>query len=71
MSKKSKHGTVSTQVDNGRLRLVFTCPIQRKRKYLYLGLPDSNINRIAANQKALQIQADIASKNYDPTLTQI
>lgn len=70
MQKRSKspHGTVSVQSFKSRLRLVWTCPVNRKRKYLYLALPDSHVNRIAAQQKALQIQGDIGTGNYDVTL---
>jgi integrase len=67
-SPKSPHRTVSVQQYKGRLRLIWTCPVERKRRYLYLSLPDSAINRNAAKQKALFIQNDIGSGNYDPTL---
>jgi integrase len=65
---KSPHGTVSVQQYKERLRLIWTCPVEHKRRYLYLGLPDSAINRRAAQQKALFIQNDMGSGNYDPTL---
>jgi hypothetical protein len=44
--------------------LVWTCPINHKRIYLALGLPDSAINRNAAQQKALFIQNDISVKMH-------
>jgi integrase len=65
---KSPHGTVTVQVYKARIRLVWTCPVNRKRIYLALSLPDSAINRNAAQQKALFIQNDMGSGNYDPTL---
>jgi hypothetical protein len=65
---KSPHGTVTVQVYKDRIRLVWTCPVNRKRIYLALGLSDSAINRNAAQQKALFIQNDMGSGNYDPTL---
>jgi integrase len=65
---KSPHGTVTVQAYKDRIRLVWTCPVNRKRIYLALGLPDSAINRNAAQQKALFIQNDIGSGNYDPTV---
>ncbi|NJK38337.1 MAG: DUF3596 domain-containing protein [Oscillatoriales cyanobacterium RM2_1_1] len=39
-----------------------------KRHYLYLGVPDSPTNRTVAAKKAAQIQLDMASENFDPTL---
>jgi integrase len=67
-SPKSPHGTISVQQYKERLRLIWTCPVEHKRRYLYLGLPDSAINRRAAQQKASFIQNDMGSENYDPTL---
>jgi len=63
---KAPKGTVSVQVFKERLRLCWS--YQGKRYFFYVGLPDSKINRIAAEQKALQIQGDMATGNFDPTL---
>lgn len=52
--------------DKGWLRLRWT--YQGKRYALTLGLPDSNLNRTVAPQKAHQIELDIASGHFDPSL---
>ena len=59
-------GLVKIENDNGRLRLRFT--YRGDRKSIAVGLPDSAINRIVAQQKATQIELDIASGNFDVTL---
>lgn len=41
----------------------------KKRFWLYIGLPDSIANRKAASMKASQIELDMASGNFDPSLT--
>lgn len=64
--KKAAKGTVVIQVFKERLRLVWSYALQRY--FLYLGLPDSKINRLHADQKARQIEGDIATGNFDTTL---
>ena len=59
-------GSVSVEVFKNRLRLVWWW--QGKRFYLYVGLPDTQANRKAAEIKARQIELDIASGNFDPSL---
>ncbi|WP_322746150.1 Arm DNA-binding domain-containing protein [Nostoc sp. LEGE 06077] len=51
---------------NSRLQLRFR--YGGKRYYLSLGLSDIKINRKAAEAKKNQIELDIASGNFDPTL---
>ncbi len=66
-SKSSaEQGFVSIENHQGRLRLRFR--YEGKRQALAIGLPDSAVNRIVARQKASQIELDIASGNFDPTL---
>ena len=64
--KKAAKGTVVIQVFKERLRLVWS--YAQRRYFLYLGLPDSKINRLYADQKARQIEGDIATGNFDSTL---
>jgi integrase len=64
--KKEAKGTVKLESDKGWLRLRFTHT--GKRRAFALGLPDTNINRKFAEQKARQIELDIISGNFDPTL---
>ncbi|GFE70052.1 tyrosine-type recombinase/integrase [Chroococcus sp. FPU101] len=64
--RKTSKGDVSVQVDKDRLRLYWR--FQGKPCFLYLGLPDSKINRSVAQAKAHQITIDLATGNYDPTL---
>jgi integrase len=64
--KKAAKGTVVVQVFKERLRLVWS--YAAKRYFLYLGFPDGKTNRIVAGQKARQIEGDIATGNFDPTL---
>ncbi|MDX2231341.1 MAG: DUF3596 domain-containing protein [Leptolyngbyaceae cyanobacterium bins.349] len=63
---KNPKGTVSVLVSNGRLQLRFR--FAGDRQYISLGLPDTPTNRKAAEQKKAQIELDIASGNFDPTL---
>lgn len=66
LRKKAPKGNVSVQVFKDRLRLCWSyC---RKRYFLYMGLPDSKVNRIVAQQKAKQIEGDMATGNFDLTL---
>jgi len=62
----SKSDIVKVENDDGRLRLRFTHA--GKRYSMAIGLPDSKINQAVAQQKATQIELDIASGNFDPTL---
>lgn len=57
---------VKVENDDGRLRLRWTH--EGKRYSLALGLPDSTLNRGHAWQVALQIEGDIVTHNFDPTL---
>ena len=63
---KEPKGSVSIIDSNNRLQLRFR--YGGKRYYLSLGLPDTKINRKAAEAKKNQIELDIASGNFDPTL---
>lgn len=59
-------GEVRVEAYSGRLRLRWS---HRGRRYcLSIGLPDSVINRKVAAQKAQQIELDILSENFDPSL---
>ncbi|MBE9171198.1 tyrosine-type recombinase/integrase [Pleurocapsales cyanobacterium LEGE 06147] len=62
-------GTRFVRVENanGRLRLRFT--YSGRRYVVAVGLPDSKVNRLVAQQKAAQIELDIASGNFDATLS--
>ena len=64
--KRKAKGTIKIESDKGWLRLRFTHA--GKRRAFALGLPDSNINRKFAEQKAKQIELDILSGNFDTTL---
>lgn len=57
---------VKVENDDGRLRLRFT--YGGKRYAIALGLPDSQVNYTVAHQKSTQIELDIVSGNFDPTL---
>lgn len=59
---------VSVNSNGGRLRLVFTPPGSRRRKFLYLGMNDTPLNRSMAQSTALQLEGDIVTGNYDATL---
>jgi integrase len=64
--KKTPKGVCAVQLDKDRLRLYWRH--EGRKCFLYLGLPDSKINRTVAEQKASQITIDLATGNYDPTL---
>ena len=64
--KKAAKGTVVVQVFRERLRLCWS--FSGKRYFLYIGLPNSKVNKIVAEQKAKQIAGDMATGNFDPTL---
>jgi integrase len=57
---------VAVQTIRSRLRLVWSCG--GKRYFLYLNLPDSKVNRLVAQQRAKQIEGDIATGNFDESL---
>ena len=60
-------GTVNIEIFKDRLRLAWSW--QGKRFWLYIGLPDTTANRKVAEIKARTIELDIASNNFDPSLT--
>jgi integrase len=64
-SKASK-GTVKVKNSNDRLQLVFS--YGGKRHYLSTGFTDTDSHRKLAEMKARQIELDILSGNFDPTL---
>lgn len=63
---KSIKGQVSVVVSHTRLQLRFRHG--GKRHTLSIGLPDTTVNRKAAEAKARQIELDIVSGNFDSTL---
>jgi hypothetical protein len=63
---RAKKGTVQIKVSNDRLQLVFSR--QGQRYYLSTGLAESPVNRKAAERKAKQIELDLVSGNFDPSL---
>ena len=63
---KASKGSVVVQNFRDRLRLCWTyCG---KRYYLYVGLADTPTNRKVAELRARQIELDMISSNFDPTL---
>jgi len=63
---RTPKGKVKVESFKGRLRLCWSW--QGRRFFLYVGLPDTQINRKAAAGTANQIELDIASNNFDPSL---
>lgn len=62
-------GTVAVSSVRGMLRIQIPRHLfGGQQKYLYLNLPDTAINRAAAEQKAMAIAADIAFERFDFTL---
>ena len=59
---------VSVNVNSNRLRLVFKPPGSKSRKFLYLGMADTPLNRTIAEKIARQIEGDIVTDNFDPSL---
>ena len=59
---------VLVNLNGNRLRLVFRPPGSSKRKFLYLGMEDTPLNRTVAEGIAKQIEGDIVTNNFDPTL---
>lgn len=67
---KAQKGTVTVNVLRGRLRLQLPRQLYGGvQKYFSLGIPDSDRNRKFAELKAKQIEVDILSGVFDPTLT--
>jgi integrase len=64
--RKASKGTVQIKNSNERLQLVFS--YTGKRHYLSTGFTDTPANRKLAEMKARQIELDILSGNFDPTL---
>jgi integrase len=68
-SNKSPKGTVGIESFQGRIRLRLPRQLfDGKQKYLSLGLPDTILNRKAAEAKAKLIESDIALERFDHTL---
>lgn len=66
---KAKSGSVVLTVDRGKLRIQFPRALfDGQQKYLALGLPDTPINRAAAEARVKQIESDIAFDRFDHTL---
>jgi integrase len=66
---KSAKGTVGIESFRERLRLRLPRQLfDGKQKYLYLGLPDTILNRKAAEAKVKLIESDIAMERFDATL---
>ncbi|MEL6462084.1 MAG: tyrosine-type recombinase/integrase [Cyanobacteria bacterium J06621_15] len=65
--RKSSKGTVQIKISHERLQLVFR--FAGKRYYLSTGFSDTVANRKLAEMKAKQIELDMLSGNFDPTLT--
>lgn len=59
---------VAISASNGRLRIGFRKPGDKKRSFLYLGLNDNAFNRAVAERARLQIEQDLITGNFDPTL---
>jgi integrase len=68
-SNKSPKGTVGIESFQGRIRLRLPRQLfDGKQKYLSLGLPNTILNRKAAEAKAKLIENDIALERFDHTL---
>jgi integrase len=66
---KAPKGSVGLESFQGRLRLRLPRQIYSgKQKYLTLGLADSPENRTSAERQARQIELDLITGNFDPTL---
>jgi integrase len=63
---KTKRGAVAVENLNGMLRLRWS--YGGTRHCISLGFPDTKVNRLPAKEKASQIEGDIATGNFDPTL---
>ena len=60
-------GSVSVGNARGKLRIYWT--FDRKRYFIHTGMPDTAVNRLVAESKAKQIEADCATGNFDKTLS--
>lgn len=69
MKKQSPRGTIQISTNRGKLRLVWTCPLEGRRKYLYTQWVDSPINRKFAQQKAALIELEMRSGVYTGDLS--
>ena len=66
---RNSHGSVGLEVFQGRLRLRLPRKLfDGKQTYLSLGVDDTKLNRKIAEAKIRQIELDIQSGNFDPTL---
>jgi len=66
---RNSKGSVTVTVKRGMLLIRFPRFLfNGEQKYLHLGLPDTPINRQAANMKAQVIAADIAFEKFDYSL---
>lgn len=66
---KNPRGSVTVAIKRGMLLIRFPRFLfNGEQKYLHLGLPDTPINRQAANMKAQAIAADIAFEKFDYSL---
>lgn len=69
MMERNKKGSVSVCLLRGMLRLRLPRQLfNGQQKYLYLGLPDTPVNREAAEEKARVIEVDIALNKFDISL---
>ncbi|QZZ22265.1 DUF3596 domain-containing protein [Leptothermofonsia sichuanensis E412] len=66
MPQRAPKGTVSVKTDRGRLRLIWSW--QGKRYFLALGLHDTRLNRVLAEEKAKGIERDLLLGQFDQTL---
>jgi integrase len=66
LKSKSSKGSVQIKTSNGRLQLVFS--YAGKRHYLSLGFSDTKTHRKLAEAKARQLELDMLSGHFDPTL---
>jgi integrase len=64
---KASKGSVQVITSHNRLQLRFR--FGDRRHYISMGLPDTPVNRKAAEAKARQIELDLLSGNFDDTLT--
>jgi hypothetical protein len=62
--KKAKNGSVQIRSSNNRLQLVFT--FGGKRYFVSTGLGDTPYNRKQTQDKALEVERDIAYGEFDP-----
>lgn len=69
LQRKAAKGTVGVEVFRNKLRLRLPCEIfGGKQKYISTGLEDTLENRNKAQTQAWQIEEDISTGYFDPTL---